>query len=46
MDDFGTGYARLSYLKQFPIDVLKLNQSFVQDLASDNGNEGVIVCTT
>lgn len=42
IDDFGTGFSSLSYLKRLPVDKLKIDQSFIRDLTTDPGDAAIV----
>jgi diguanylate cyclase len=42
LDDFGTGFSSLSHLQRFPIDVLKIDQSFIRNLSADSNDAGIV----
>jgi diguanylate cyclase (GGDEF)-like protein len=45
IDDFGTGYSSLAYLKQLPVDAIKIDKSFVLTMAEDPGNATIVQST-
>ncbi|MDB5649511.1 MAG: hypothetical protein JWL62_1031 [Hyphomicrobiales bacterium] len=46
LDDFGTGYSALSYLKMFPFDEIKIDKSFIDDIAVHRGCAAIVAATT
>lgn len=42
LDDFGTGYSSLSHLAALPVDMLKIDRSFIQDMTTNNSSSEIV----
>ena len=45
IDDYGTGYSTLSYIKNFPVDNLKIDRGFIQNIVADSGDQAIVSST-